>query len=62
MTIGAYVIKNIVNNKIYVGSSVDIKKRLKRGETQKSIANLYGVSRATIGNIKNEKVWSYVTI
>lgn len=42
---------------------VEIKKLLKEGKlTQTEIAKIYGVSRRTIGSIKNHKTWKHVLV
>lgn len=41
---------------------LEIKQRLLRGETHKSIAQLFDVARATITKINNEQIWSHVKL
>ncbi len=41
---------------------VDIKIRLGRGETQKSISEKYGVSKGTIGFIARGETWSHIEV
>jgi DNA-binding transcriptional regulator YiaG len=51
------------SNKLKEYQIIEIKELLKEGKlTQQRIANLYNVSRRTIGYIKSGKIWSYITI
>lgn len=49
-----------LHSKLSVENIIDIKKRLKNGETQKSIGLIYGVSQFCIWEIKNKKRWKNV--
>jgi hypothetical protein len=48
---------SINNSKLTVKSIIDIKKRLERGESQRSIAKIYDVSQFCIFEIKHGKRW-----
>lgn len=39
----------------------DIRVRIARGETQSSIASVYGVHKSTIGKVSSGKNWGHVT-
>ena len=41
---------------------LEIKKRLASGESQKSIADRFGVTRVAITHIKTERRWGHVAL
>ncbi len=55
--------ENNHNHKLTEEQVVQIKILLEEGIlTQQEIANMFGVNRATISYIKNNKIWSYIKI
>lgn len=53
--------KNNPNVKLTIRDVPEIRKRLDSGETLRSIASDYGVSRKAICNIKHDVTWGYVS-
>ena len=54
--------ERIGNAKLTNLQVVDIKQRIKRGETNKFIANKYNVHYDTIRHIRNKKYWKHIKI
>lgn len=52
----------IRTKKLIVKEVIEIKQRLKKGETHISIAKDYNISRVTVTNISTGKTWSYIKI
>jgi group I intron endonuclease len=50
------------NSKLTENQVLEIKQRIKNGETQKNIAKDYGISDRTVGNIKRGESWSHLTV
>lgn len=51
---------DVKSSKLKEGQVVEIKSLLKSGKTATEIANLFGMSPKSIGNIKNGKTWKHV--
>lgn len=49
-----------VNAKLTVNQVIEVKKRLTDGESNASIARLFGVEPSMISNIKRGKIWSWL--
>lgn len=50
------------NSKLTENQVLEIKQRIKNGETQKNIAKDYDIAAGTVGNIKRGESWSHLVV